>query len=153
MLPRNLDVPPYKEKKTFVSNLAGLNCSKMLIVVYSQCQCHFSMSIGIIACLLAQRKVLVSRRFVTGWRGGEGSPIGQYGYVPCESPHFKAFAAPKLLLFLPGPLQKTPFSKNIQFCVPLFRLARSKNPCFKKNIRFFLIFSSEIPCFPCEGPL
>ena len=57
------------------------------------------------------------------------------------------------LLLRPGLFQKTPFSKIYNSWFRFFDLDRSKRPLFKKHIRFFVIFSSKIPCFSHGGPL
>ena len=69
---------------------------------------------------------------------------------PPPPPHFSDLAT---LLFRRRPLQKTPFSKiyNSLFCFS--DLGRSKRSSFKKNIRFFVTFNSQIPCFSREWPL
>ena len=78
--------------------------------------------------------------------GGGGTPIIIRTVRVCAprkppSPHFSTWAAPKDPLF-----------KDLQFFVPLFRPSPiEKTLVFLKKIRFFVIFSSKIPCFPVSG--
>ena len=85
-----------------------------------------------------------------GWGGG----VGQYRYVPPESPpsSFRPGPLLKTPLFRPGPLRKprpppTPahlFKKYTFVCSTFPTWAVPKDPLLK-NIRFFVIFSSKIP--------
>ena len=82
--------------------------------------------------------------------GTGGTPIlGQYGYVPPESPPiFRPGSLLKTQLFRPVLLQKTlpplPFSKTyINLFVPLFQPGLLQKTPLLKKIHFFVIFSSK----------
>ena len=69
--------------------------------------------------------------------GGGGGGYSHIRTVRVCKTTFSTWAAPK-----------DPFFKHIQFFVPLFRPRQiEKTLVLKKKIRFFVIFSSKIPCF------
>ena len=98
---------------------------------------------------------VVSKRLL---RGGVGEGGWVLPYNDSTGMHRATAPTP---IFRLWPLLKTTFStwaapkgplfKNVQFFVPLFRLGQIEKTLVLKNIRFFVIFSSKIPCFPLSG--
>ena len=74
------------------------------------------------------------------------------GMCRVKAPHFSALAAPKASIFLPGPLQKTSFSKIYNSLYRFSNLGRSKRPSFKKKKEVSLLFLIPKPSvFPVRS--
>ena len=67
------------------------------------------------------------------------------------TPFFWPWPLLNTLLFRPGPLQKTHFSKIYYSLFRFSNLSRSKRPSFLKNISFSVILAPKSPVFPVSG--